>query len=129
MKRLLDHMSILEYVSKLSPSEQKKFAESAGKELLNCFSEISLNLAEKNIKLSPLQVRKLRKHEKDIIHLSRKNNSLKKRRNILTKGTFLKNFLGELVPTLINLVITKNRHGPPRGEVEEIRDEEDVYGE
>ena len=42
MKRVIEHLPILEYLSKLSPKEQKLMIKGAPKELLFLFSEICL---------------------------------------------------------------------------------------
>ena len=108
MKRIHENISILHYLSKLKLSEQKLLISGAPKELLFCLSEIALNLIHRNIQLSPLQIKKLKKFERQIVDLTSKKHSLVKRRTILKKGAFIKNFLEATLPSLMSKVIKKN---------------------
>ena len=108
MKRIHENISILHYLSKLKLTEQKLLISGAPKELLFCLSEIALNLIHRNIQLSPLQIKKLKKFERQIIDLTAKKHSLVKRRTILKKGSFIKHFLDATLPSLMTKVIKKN---------------------
>ena len=105
MKRIHENISILHYLSKLKLSEQKLLISGAPKELLFCLSEIALNLIHRNIQLSPLQIKKLKKFERQIVDLTSKKHSLV---TILKKGAFIKNFLEATLPSLMSKVIKKN---------------------
>ena len=115
MKRVLEHLPILEYLSKLSPKEQKLMIKGAPKELLFLFSEICLNLIKRNIPLEKNQIIKLRKFENQIISLTQKKHSLGKRRAILHGGSFLKHLIDETLPPLLVSCLKKGRSKKQNG--------------
>ena len=109
MKRLLRHLPLLQYLENLSPAEQKKIVGSSGnQDFLKLFNELALNIVEKNIILNSSQIRNLRRFETEIKKLSERQHSFKTRKEILTKGSFLKILISELMPSLIELVLKKN---------------------
>ena len=103
-------MPLLEYLSKLTVSEQKYLISGAPKELLLCLSEIALNLFHKNITLTKNQIQRLKKYEKQIIELASRKHSLKKRRAIIKGGKFLKTILDNTLPQVV-LSIIKKKNG------------------
>ena len=108
MKRIINHIPILQYLRTLSIKDQKNLVFLAPKELLLTLSEIALNLIHKNIALSPPQILKLKKFEKQIVSLSEKKHSLTKRRKILRGGGFLKSFLDTTIPNLMLKLVRKH---------------------
>ena len=109
MKRVIDHLPVLQYLRKLNSKEQKLLIRGAPKELLFLFSEICLNLIKRNIPLEKSQIDKLKRYENQIISLTQKKHSLAKRRSILHGGSFLKNLLDETLPSLLVSCLRKNR--------------------
>ena len=106
MNRILTHISLLEYMSKLTSQQQKSLISGAPKELILTLAEIALNILEKNFPLTKEQIHRLKKFEKPIVSLTQKKHSLTKRREILRgNGAFLKTFIQETVPPLIQNVI------------------------
>ena len=104
MRQLKQHIPILEYIRQLSSKDQKSFISTASKGLLHCLSGICLNIVKRNIPLSPLEIRKLRKYEKEIKTLAERRHSLSKRKKILASGGFMSTLL-TLLPTLVSAVI------------------------
>ena len=107
-------MSMLQYLESLSSSEQKKIVNSANTDLIKLFSEICKNLTHRNINLTHSQIKKLKKFESDILKLSQKKHSVTTRKKILTSGNFLSVFLSEIIPSLIDIILShheKNVHG------------------
>ena len=109
MKRVIDHLPVLQYLRKLNSKEQKLLIRGAPKELLFLFSEICLNLIKRNIPLEKSQIDKLKRYENQIISLTQKKHSLAKRRSILHGGSFLKNLLDKTLPSLLVSCLRKNR--------------------
>ena len=109
MKRVINHMPILQYLRTLKPPEQKNLILNAPKELILTLSEICLNLIQRNIVLSSSQILKLRKFEKVIVSLSEKKHSLANRKRLIRGGGFLKNLLDSTVPPLIYHLARKKR--------------------
>ena len=115
MNRILTHISLLEYMSKLTSQQQKALISGAPKELILTLAEIALNIIEQNFPLTKDQIQRLRKFEKPIVTLTQKKHSLAKRREILRgNGAFLKTFLKETVPPLIQNVINQS-YKPKKG--------------
>ena len=108
MKRLLHHFPLLQYLGNLSPLEQKKLVNNSGADLIKLFNEICLNLVHRNLSLSASQIKNLKRFESEIKKLSERKHSLKLRKKVLTKGSFLKVFLVELLPSLIELSLQNN---------------------
>ena len=109
MRNLITNIPVLQWINTLSPSQQKHIVNGASKQLLICISEIALNIVAKTMSLSPTQISKLKKHEKDIVSLAQKKHSYKKRKDILKNGQFLNNFLSTLMPNLIELALEFTR--------------------
>ena len=111
MKRLIQHIPVLQYIRTLNSLEQKKLLLNAPKQLLITLSEIALNLIQRNISLTGTQISKLKKFEKEIVQLSAKKHSLNKRKKILRKGTFFKSLLDSTVPSLmVSLARSKTKN-------------------
>ena len=127
MKRLMNHLPLLQYLQSLAPSEQKKIINSSNNELLKLFSELCLNITHKNINLTSSQIKNLRRFENEIKKLSERQHSYKLRKKILSKGSFLKTLLVELMPSLIEIILKRNemKQNEISGEKEE--DAENVY--
>lgn len=100
MKRIINEMPMLQYLSRLKKKEQKDLISGAPKQLLICLSEIALNVVFKHLNLNKTQIKKLKKFEQVIISLSQKKHSLVKRKKLLGTGNFLHNFLGAVMPPL-----------------------------
>ena len=95
-------------MSKLTSQQQKSLISGAPKELILTLAEIALNILEKNFPLTQEQIHRLKKFEKSIVSLTQKKHSLTKRREILRgNGAFLKTFIQETVPPLIQNVIKR----------------------
>ena len=96
-------------MSKLTSQQQKSLISGAPKELILTLAEIALNIIERNFPLTKEQIQKLKRFEKSIVNLTQKKHSLAKRREILRgNGAFLKTFIHETVPPLIQSVIKRS---------------------
>ena len=122
MKRLTHHLPLLQYLENLAPSEQKKIISGSNQDLLKLFSELCLNITQKNISLNSNQIKNLRRFENEIKKLSERQHSFKSRKKILSKGSFLKTLLTELLPSLIEMILKKNEMRQS-----EIKNEENVH--
>ena len=111
MKRVIQHMPILEYLRSLTSKEQKNLILNAPKQLLLTLSEIALNLIGKNIVLTKPQISKLQKHEKQILELSERKHSLSRRKQILRGGSFLKNLLDTTILQLMLAIVRNKSNG------------------
>ena len=66
MKRVIYHLGILHYLNTLSVKDQQALVNGAPKELCYFLCEIAMNCLRKNIPLTSNQIKKLKKHEKEI---------------------------------------------------------------
>ena len=105
MKNLEKHIGVLEYLKELKPADQKRFIQSASKSLLHCLSEICLNLVRQNISLNSSDINKLKKYEKEILTLSEKRHSLKKRKQLITRGGLLNSLL-HILPAILTGILS-----------------------
>lgn len=105
-KRITDHFGVLEYLKQLNSKEQKQFIKGASPSLLACISEICLNLLKGSIKVSKKDIESLRKYRKQIIALSEKKHSAKKRRSFCMSGGFLGSLMSIALPSIISAIVT-----------------------
>jgi len=109
-KRITDHFGVLEYLKSLNARDQKSFINGASIELLKTISEICLNLIKGTIDISKDNINKLRKYKKQILTLSEKKHSAKKRRKVCSqKGGFLPTLIGLTLPGIITAIISATR--------------------
>ena len=79
-----------------NPTEAKQIIRKGKKDFIDSISECSLNVLNGNVEISPERKRKLQRYKKQIRFISKKQSSLKKRKDVLQKG----GFLNILVPVL-----------------------------
>ena len=107
MNQVKQILPLLDYLSKCSKNEQKKFIASAKPYVIKLLSDLCLNFNKKNITTNAKHIKKLQPYAKLISSLCKKSLSIKKRRSILQKGGFLSNFLPLLLPLLSQLFLNK----------------------
>ena len=105
--RVKHHVGVLEYIRDLNEKERSQFVKGCNSELLKTLSELCLNLLKGNICISPNDLKKLRKYKQEIITLSEKRHSLKKRRIVCSqKGGFIGTLISTILPTVIGAIIS-----------------------
>jgi len=62
--------------------------KSAGDDLIKCICDCTLNVLEGNVRVSPKQKLKLKRHKKALRDLAKKKVSLIRKRQIIQKGGF-----------------------------------------
>ena len=97
-RELLPYLQALKGVK--SARKRKQLIEAGGSHLINCLSECCLNLLHGNIKLSKVQVNKLRRHAGKIRELSRKKTCQTKKKRIVQQG----GFISALLPVILSAV-------------------------
>ena len=105
MKNIQAHAGILEYLRTLPQKDQKRMISVASRPLVNCLSEICLNLIKQNIPLSPADISKLKKYEKEIRMLANRKVSLKRRKQVVTRGGVLSTLIS-ILPSIIGGLIS-----------------------
>lgn len=84
------NQTFLQQVLKSNPIKRKKLIKTSSIDNINALSEIALNTLKGNLKLTPLEIKKLKRHRKHIRKIAKRSISAKQKRNILIqKGGFL----------------------------------------
>ena len=100
MKKVLRHKALLETLQTASPKLRKAILENCNNDLHCCIVEMSVNLLNGNIKLSPNEIKKLKRNKgilRRIAGLCKKNNRLASRKTV--RKTIIQN--GKGLPFLI----------------------------
>jgi len=96
-------LSVLKPINKLHRKKQNQFIGRCDKSTLDSICECAKNVLKGNVRLTPTQLVKLRKHKNAIRQLSLKKTSLKKKRRILQNGGFLSALIGPAISLLTSL--------------------------
>ena len=101
------HLPVLRKLCRCNKKVQKQILAQGGKPLQLCLRECALNVIRGNVPLSKHQFHKLRKFQKNLHELSRKNTSQKRRLKIEQRGGFLASLLLPIVGSLAGAAIRK----------------------
>jgi hypothetical protein len=102
MKRVRSYYHALQVLKKAHPNLRKANISNCNKELVNCISEIVLNVFSGNL---PCNTGKLRKHKAALRKVTERHVSLSgKKRLIVQRGGFLLPLLRTILPTLAGLL-------------------------
>ena len=96
-QRIKKHATDLAYLQKAKPCVRKLLIEKADRGLVECFCEIADNILKGNLPLTPKQKTTLKKNKAGLRTLSRKSESLKRKKKVLQSGGFLGSLLAPLV--------------------------------
>ncbi len=91
------HLSTLRRLKRRSGAERKKFFKTCKRGAVDCCCEIARNILNKNVTLSPSQLKAWRRHGKTLRDLARLKTPLAKKRKILQTGGFLPLLLAPLL--------------------------------
>ena len=100
-------LSVLKPIYKLSKKKQNQFVKCCDNSTLNCICECAKNVLKGNVRLTPVQLTKLKKYKKAVRELSLKTTSPKKKRILLQRGGFLSALIGPAIGLLTSL-FTRN---------------------
>jgi hypothetical protein len=89
-------------------SRRKQLIADGGRKLQKILREIALNLVKGNVKLTPKQLAKLKKHKRDVRLLATKRTTLKRRQRIAQKGGFLGALLAPLLTGIATSVLSRS---------------------
>ena len=103
--KVRDAFEYLSYLRSITPRRQKLLIKGADRPILEALSEICLNLIKKNVKLSPLQIKRLKPHEEKIYQLSLKRHSISKKKKIIQTGGFLTTILSIVLPAVLSAIL------------------------
>jgi len=105
MKRIKSNYNALQVLKTADPKLRKAILANCKSELVKTLSECSLNLLRGNVKLTPCEERKLRKHRVHLRKLADKRVSLtSKKEASVQRGGFLLPLLGAVLPTIASLI-------------------------
>jgi len=105
MKRIRSNYYTLQVLKTADPKLRKPILANCKSVLLKTLSKCSLNLLRGNVKLTPCQKMKLRKHRVLLCKLVDRHVSLSaKKKFIVQRGGFLLPLLGAVLPTIASLI-------------------------
>ena len=101
-RRLHNHKSLLEVLSKAKPKLRKSIIHGADRNVICALCEISHNLLQGALPLSPSQIGKLSKHKRPLRRLAQRGEGWKKKRDFLevNGGAFLPALVSALLSVL-----------------------------
>lgn len=105
--RIRKNLPILKLLSKSKPRQRKEIIKKASPDVIKTISECSLNVLNGNLRLTPTQKRKLKKHKNSLRRLAQRKISTNKRRKIIQSGGFLPLLLAPLLAPLVGGLIKK----------------------
>ena len=84
----------------MTPSKQNQFIDSCHIDYIKCIGTCTRSVIDGKAKLTPDELKKLRRRKQLVRSLARKNTSLKTKRKILQTG----DFLGVILPSVVSLM-------------------------
>lgn len=100
------HANTLQYLCKCDKNVANAIVKHGKPDLINCFSEISTNVLNGNVKLSQAQKNKLSKYKNYIRKLATKSTSQATKKRILQQGGFIGALLSPLLKGVIGPMLT-----------------------
>jgi len=105
MKRIRSNYHTLQVLKTENPKLRKAILANRKSELVKTLSECSLNLLRDNVKLTPCEKRKLRKHRVHLRKLADRRVSLSSKKEVIVhRSGFLLPLLGAVLPTIASLI-------------------------
>jgi len=104
MRRVRSNYHVLQVLKTAHPKLRKAILANSKSEFVKTLSECSLNLLRGNVKLTPCQKKKLRKHRVHLRKLADKRVSLTSKKAIVQRGGFLLPLLGAVLPSIASLI-------------------------
>jgi len=98
------HTSTLKLLSRANQNMAQNILKSAGDNLIKCICDCTLNTLKRNVRVSPKQKSKLKRHKKILCDLAKKKVSFKRKRQIMQKGGFLAQLLSAVIPAIASLL-------------------------
>mgnify|MGYP003492579996 FL=1 len=104
------HVKTLRRLGRCSTAERKRFFATCKRDAVDCCCEIARNILNKNVPLTPHQLKAWRRHANNLYQLAQIRTSVAKKRKILQSGGFLPLLLAPLLgiaSTILGGVATK----------------------
>jgi hypothetical protein len=101
-KHLTKIVPELNRLKTMNPPNQKKFIDTCHNDLIRCIGTCTRLIINVKAKLTPVELKQLRRRKQMVRSLARKNTSLKTKRKILQAG----GFLNLILPPLVGLMTT-----------------------
>lgn len=102
------HVPLLRQLCRCNQTTAKNILKK-NKDLQLCLRECAVNVLKGNVPLSKHQLKKLKRHKKQLRELSLKKTSQKRRLQIEQKGGFLASLLFPVIGSIIKSAINKKR--------------------
>ena len=106
-KRVIEHGAMLKKLKTCNSKERKKLLKLGGKALQLCLQECCINILNGNVPLTPLQLRKLKRHKEKLRKLAKTSTTQKNRLNIEQRGGFLPALIAPVLGAVLGAVLKK----------------------
>lgn len=109
-KRVKKHGELLKFLSHCKHHTAKSVLNSASPDVLNCISEVCLNILKGRVAVTPKQKSSLVRYKNIIRQLAQKKTSHTKKRKLIQKGGFvgvLGKILANLLPSITSTLFSK----------------------
>jgi len=101
MRRFLP---VLKRINKIGDKARWQYVKKCNKQFIDCVSECAKNVLRGNVPLTKQQSTKLRRNKNNLRALSVKKTSLRKKRQIIQKGGFLRAIITPILSHLGGLI-------------------------
>jgi hypothetical protein len=106
MRSLRKNLPKLLRIRRAKPTERKRLLEEADDSLVRCICETAHNCLNNNIPLTSAQYRKLSRHKNTLRRLTKKGESIKKKKKILKQsGGFILPLLAPVIGWLLGKIL------------------------
>ena len=103
-QRVKKNACLLHYLAQGKPRICNAIIAESDRDTINVLCECAKNLLAGNLKVTPSQFRKLKRHKAGLRTLVRKSVSLRQKKRTLQKGGFLGALLAGVIPAIAGLV-------------------------
>lgn len=102
--RVKSHQDLLRVLQKARPPLRRAILKESDKGIIHCICEICENTLVGNVRLSPLQKKKLEKHKAALRRVVKRGETWKKKKQFLVQkgGAFLPLLLGNVLGSLLS---------------------------
>lgn len=102
--KIKKHLPLLQYMAKGKPKIVKAIVNECDAEIMNVLCECAHNTLRGNVNLSDAQIKRLKRHRKELEILANKKSSIKRKKNVLQRGGFLPVLLASILPALSGVI-------------------------
>jgi len=103
-ERMRRFLPVLKRINKIGDKGRRQYVKKCNKQFIDCVSECAKNVFRGNVPLTKQHSTKLRRNKNNLRALSVKKTSLRKKRQIIQKGGFLRAIITPILSLLGGLI-------------------------